>query len=105
MIIILVWQIYGTYELVDEHHPSVFAYTRTHGGEIYLVVLNFFNEYVEWEIPIQYRGPLSVIITNSACVLSYQELVTKVQLGPYDGVIFRQEGSRIAHRGSPSDSL
>nr|XP_036588013.1 Alpha-glucosidase 1 [Colletotrichum truncatum]KAF6799154.1 Alpha-glucosidase 1 [Colletotrichum truncatum] len=37
----LAWQIYGVYQLVDEHHSSVFAYTRTHGRDIYLVVLNF----------------------------------------------------------------
>jgi hypothetical protein len=97
------WQIYGAYELVDEHHPSVFAYTRTHGGEVYLVALNFFNEHVEWEIPILNRGPLSVVITTSACILSYHERVTKVQLGPYDGVIFRREGSQTAYHCPPSD--
>ncbi|KAH7305546.1 putative alpha-glucosidase [Stachybotrys elegans] len=43
--------VYGTWQLVDEPHASVFAYTRTQGREIYLVVLNFSDELIEWQLP------------------------------------------------------
>jgi hypothetical protein len=100
----LVRQIYGTYQLVDEHHPSVFAYTRIHGGDSYLIVLNFSREFVEWEVPQAYGRRWVPIKLTSHCESLGQE-VTKLRLGPYDGVICQRESCKAANGDRESDTV
>jgi len=88
--------IYGAFRLVDEHHLSIFAYTRTYGGVIYLIILNFGREYVNWEVAHTYGGGWSTIKSNSDHAISDQGLISNLQLGPYDGMIFRREINQIA---------
>jgi len=42
---------YGAYEDLDPQNPKIFAYTRTLGGEKYLVVLNFSPDAIEYRLP------------------------------------------------------
>ena len=42
--------IYGTYELLEKDHEQVYAYTRSHQNEQYLVLLNFSTEEVEFPV-------------------------------------------------------
>lgn len=81
---------YGVYELLDENNPSVFAYTRTHGEEVYLIVLNFSREHVDWEMPQTHgKGWVPVRFTFDHELSTLQS--TTLRLGPYDGVICKQE--------------
>ena len=43
--------VYGDYKDLDPANPSIFAYTRTLGGETWLVVLNFSGAPVEYTLP------------------------------------------------------
>jgi hypothetical protein len=86
------WQVYGAFQLVDEYHKSIFAYARLYAGEIYLVVLNFGSRSVKWEMPQTHSGRWSVVMSTSRRAPSDQELMTKLRLGPYDGIICRQKG-------------
>jgi oligo-1,6-glucosidase len=44
--------VYGTFELVDEEHEQVFAYTRTaENGSKLLVALNWGHLFVKWKVP------------------------------------------------------
>jgi hypothetical protein len=63
---------------------------------MYLVVLIFTNEYVEWEMPKMRGGRWSVVMTNSTNVLSDQGLMGTLKLWPYDGVICRLETISVA---------
>lgn len=87
----VVRQVYGAYQLVDPHHPSVYAYTRTDGHETYLVVLNFTEDHVEWDVPVAHRGVWSIVISNFGRATSDQELGAKIELGPFDGIMWRRE--------------
>lgn len=88
---VIIWQAYGTYRVVHPHHPSVFAYTRTYEEEIYLVVLNFTQDHVGWEVPVGHRGVWSVFISNFGRAISDQELGEKIHLGAFDGIVWRRE--------------
>lgn len=43
--------IYGKYNLILHHHPEVYAYTRTLGNQILLVMCNFYGDNTEAELP------------------------------------------------------
>jgi glycosidase len=45
--------IYGDFEMVDEGHGDVFAYKRTFEKQSAVVVCNFRNDTIEWEVPNQ----------------------------------------------------
>lgn len=53
----------GKYELLEEEHPSVFAYTRTWGTEKLLVICNFFEEPIAWQMPEEWEEA-EVLIGN-----------------------------------------
>ena len=55
-----------------------------------MVVLNFTDDLVEWDMPVEHRGVWSVVISNFGRATSDQELGAKVELGPFDGIIFRR---------------
>jgi glycosidase len=84
------WQVYGSYELIDPDHLSVFAYTRTDEHETYLVVLSFAEERVEWDVPVAQRGEWQIVISNFGRVSTLQELGDKLELGTFDGIIWRR---------------
>ena len=84
-------QVNGVYQLVDPHHESVCACTRTDGGETYFAVLNFTEDLVEWAVPVEHRGVWSVVISNFGRATADQELGAKIELGPFDGIIWRRE--------------
>ncbi|MBN8199258.1 glycoside hydrolase family 13 protein [Bacillus sp. NTK034] len=43
--------VYGRYNLILDHHPEVYAYTRTMGNQILLVLCNFYGGNPEVELP------------------------------------------------------
>lgn len=43
--------VYGRYNLILDHHPEVYAYTRTLGNQILLVLCNFYGGNPEVELP------------------------------------------------------
>jgi oligo-1,6-glucosidase len=43
--------VYGDYKDVDPSNPKIFAYTRTLGKEQYLVVLNFSEDAIAYNLP------------------------------------------------------
>lgn len=43
--------VYGDFELLDEEHPTIFAYKRISKEEIFVVVLNFHGKHTVWEAP------------------------------------------------------
>ena len=43
--------VYGTYDLILEEHPSIFAYVRTWKDETLLVIANFTEDECVFEMP------------------------------------------------------
>lgn len=47
---------YGTYDLLLEEHPQIYAYTRTLDDEVFLIVLNFSGDTPHFELPEHLQG-------------------------------------------------
>lgn len=56
-----------------------------------MVILNFTDDRVEWDIPVEHRGVWSVVISNFGRATSDQELGEKIELGAFDSIILRRE--------------
>lgn len=75
--------VYGNYEILEQEHPTVYAFTRTLDGEKMLVLLNFSEE--NSTITLSEPGNLGQLIINN-----YPELEVSgntVELLPYQAVI------------------
>ncbi len=58
--------IYGDYEDLDPQNPKIFVYTRTLGGDKYLVVLNFSGKNISYTLPGGLKaGQLQISNLNS----------------------------------------
>ncbi len=55
---------FGAYEAIDGLPESVYAYTRTHGDERTLTVLNFSNDEVSFELPAPVQAAETLIGTH-----------------------------------------
>ncbi|WP_414048589.1 glycoside hydrolase family 13 protein [Macrococcus animalis] len=74
---------FGTYELIDENHPSVFAYTRKLKDETVYVICNFYKEKTEFECQV---NNFELLISN------YNDLQIekqKITLRPFESFIIK----------------
>ena len=79
--------VYGTYELLEKDHPDLFVYTRTLGNEKLLVVCNFADHEVAWQVPDEFAKG-EILISGSgretaagAAVAPYESFVVKIKTG------------------------
>ena len=75
--------VYGAYELLAEHHPQVYAYTRTLGEVSCLVVLNFSDQTARW-------APIGLSLGAQPWINSENQLTQEGKeliLAPYQSVV------------------
>ncbi|MFJ8531637.1 alpha-glucosidase [Bacillus sp. NPDC094106] len=74
--------VYGTYDLILEEHPSIFAYVRTWKDETLLVIANFTEDECVFEMPeeISYSN-LELLINNYNV---QDEKIESIVLRPYE---------------------
>ncbi|WP_264736976.1 glycoside hydrolase family 13 protein [Cytobacillus firmus] len=76
--------VYGKYNLIHAHHPEVYAYTRTLGNQILLVLCNFYGGTPEVELPgnIQEKK-------FEALIGNYQDIKVSgtIKLRPYEAQV------------------
>lgn len=77
--------IYGDYQDLDPQHPSIFAYTRTLGGDEYLVVLNLSKESVAYTLP----GGLKAGQLALSNLDTKEENITVVNLKGWEARIYK----------------
>jgi len=77
--------IYGDYQLLDEEHQQVYAYTRSLNNEKFLVLLNFSKENATFNLP-QAIDAKAVLINNYDVFNPDQQ---KANLKPYQAVIVK----------------
>lgn len=76
--------VYGNFELVDEAHEQVLAYSRTApDGQVAVVACNFSSKPVEWE---GLSGKVKEVLVTSGGKTVGDFSQGKVALGPYEGV-------------------
>ncbi|MGF2710867.1 oligo-1,6-glucosidase [Bacillus mycoides] len=79
--------VYGTYDLILENNPSIFAYVRTYEEEKLLVIANFTADECVFELPED-------IIYSESELLIYNYDVENVSIGnitlrPYEAMVFK----------------
>lgn len=79
--------IYGKYEAVLEEHPEIFAYSRTLGNEVYLIVLNFYGRTPDFQFPAEWSGrhPEVVLSNYERSDRSFGQFT----LNPYEAIVYR----------------
>ena len=77
--------VYGTYDLLLPDSKKIYAYTRTLGEEKLLVVCNFYEPEVSFELPEEFA--------NGTCLISnYPEVSLKAEmtLRPYEAFVIKK---------------
>ncbi|WP_141431678.1 alpha-glucosidase [Bacillus sp. 03113] len=80
--------VYGTYDLILENHPTIYAYTRKLGNEILLVMCNFSEEAALFEVPEDLTFEASVILINNYEVPVNNPFHSSFQLKPYEARVY-----------------
>lgn len=83
--------VYGSFEMVDRAHKSVFCYRRAYGPAAATVVLNFSKQNVEWTVP-----PDVLSTTNVAPLIhnyedGRQTIDGRIQLRPFEALVWVEE--------------
>jgi oligo-1,6-glucosidase len=94
--------VYGDFDLLVPEDPSIFAYTRTLGDERGLVVLNFDDEPVGFEVPggVDLDG-LELAIANDDAPTVLRE---SFKLGPYEARVYLVDPHSDAERTRTAES-
>lgn len=79
--------VYGTYDLILEEHPSIFAYVRTWKDEKLLVIANFTEESCVFELPEEITHSSSELLIHNYDVQS--ELIENIALQPYETRVYK----------------
>lgn len=79
--------VYGSYDLILENNPSIFAYVRTYGDEKLLVIANFTADESVFEMPedISYSES-ELFIYNYDVEIG---LIDNITLRPYEAMVFK----------------
>lgn len=80
--------IYGKYGSYMDKHPEIFAYTRSLGDEIYLIVLNFYGNNLEFNIP-QELGAYQRDIVLSNYEQDNRRLNDSFVMRPYEALVYK----------------
>ena len=75
--------VYGEYKLLDEENPDIYAYTREYEGKKLLVICNFTDKTVEFDMPEEFVEA-ECLITN--CELEWA--TGQAVLAAYGAVVF-----------------
>jgi oligo-1,6-glucosidase len=80
--------VYGSYQLILEDHPEIYAYTRNLEDERLLVILNFFSGTPTFRLPqeLTYRSR-ELLISNYP--VDETEPIETFVLRPYEARVYR----------------
>ena len=79
--------IYGTYDLVLEDHEQIFAYSRTHGNEQYLVLCNMSDRSAEFDHLPKAITSANLMLANHN--VEAHTLTTTGTLKPFEARVYR----------------
>ncbi|WP_445488744.1 glycoside hydrolase family 13 protein [Niallia sp. 03133] len=80
--------VYGTYDLILENHPTIYAYTRKLGNEILLVICNFSEEASLFEFPENLTFAASRLLINNYEISNDDSLDSSIELKPYEARVY-----------------
>ncbi|WP_439647408.1 glycoside hydrolase family 13 protein [Aquibacillus saliphilus] len=80
--------VYGSYDLVLEDDANVYAYTRTLGDEVALVITNLFDHQAEFILPENFQNKTAELCISNYSVDS-KEGISKFTLKPYEARVYK----------------
>ena len=82
---------YGTYRLLMEEHPDIYAYIREFGGEKLLVVCNFRRKRIPFTIPEEFRKDTGELLIQNYPGRCLEELVEEnITLQPFEAIVLKR---------------
>ncbi|WML49473.1 alpha-glucosidase [Neobacillus sp. PS3-34] len=79
--------VYGKYQLLNENHPEIFAYTREYNGQTLLTVCNFYGGTPSFEVPAGLKQlPYNRLLGNYEWHAS--DTFDNFELKPYEAQVF-----------------
>ena len=79
--------VYGTYDLILENNPSIFAYVRTYEEEKLLVIANFTADECVFELPEDIIYSEAELLIHNYDVENV--LIENITLRPYEAMVFK----------------
>lgn len=79
--------VYGTYDLILENNPSIFAYVRTYGEEKLLMIANFTADECVFELPEDIIYSEAELLIHNYDVENV--LIENITLRPYEAMVFK----------------
>lgn len=79
--------VYGDYQDLDPQHEKIYAYTRSLGGEKYLIVENFSSSPIKYTLPNGLKAGKLLLSDTPA---SHEANSSTLNLGPWEARIYRQ---------------
>ncbi len=79
--------VYGSYDLILENNPSIFAYVRTYGDEKLLVIANFTAEECIFELPEDVSYSEVELLIHNYDVENGP--IENIPLRPYEAIVFK----------------
>ncbi|TWI59044.1 glycoside hydrolase family 13 protein [Halalkalibacter nanhaiisediminis] len=80
--------VYGSYDLILKNHEKIYAYTRTLGNEMFLIITNLFEEEALFEMPKDLKNK-----TKDLCINNYQVAAEDdnnvILLEPYEARVYK----------------
>ncbi len=77
--------IYGSYELLCPEHPNIFAYLRKLNGDTVLVVCNFYQNEVEFNLDRCYES-VEILLSNYS---NSSTNLNSITLRPYEAIMYK----------------
>lgn len=80
--------VYGTYHLILEDHPLIYAYTRALGNEKLVVITNFSNETPVFRLPEDIVYTAKELLIHNYPVVESEEL-HEIRLRPWEARVYK----------------
>jgi oligo-1,6-glucosidase len=78
---------YGNFQLLNPEDESTFAYTRTLNGKVWLVICNFTEKQVQFQLPNSFINQTVHTMISNTEDLRFSNL-KDIELGPFDAFVF-----------------
>ncbi|HMG66078.1 MAG TPA: hypothetical protein VK588_00270, partial [Chitinophagaceae bacterium] len=70
----------------DKEHKQVYAYTRSLDEEVFLILLNFSKEELDYKIPGSFRHDEEILINNYKDCKQYHD---SIHLLPFQSIVMK----------------
>lgn len=78
----------GKYEVIEETHPQIFAYTRSFNSQNLLVICSFSEEELDFKLPEKFRRNNKQLLISNWDVNQTEEKSNEIQLHPYEARVY-----------------